>query len=106
MKVKIFISHPEYQEAWEPRHSSSCTPPPGDQIIIMITVTSNYLYGRTDLSRYFLQDCSGQFKLPLRSLQLMAELHRVEDSTRDVLVQVWTQKINEAVNTQFCQTKY
>ena len=42
----------------------------------------------TDLSGYFLQDGSGQFKLPLRTLELMAQLHRVQDSTRNVLVQV------------------
>ena len=42
----------------------------------------------TNLSWYFLQDGSGQFELPLGTLQLVAELYRVEDSTRDVLVQV------------------
>ena len=30
---KIFISQPEYQQSSEPRHFSSCIPPPGDYIL-------------------------------------------------------------------------
>ena len=51
-------------------------------------MSSKGLLQSTNLSWYFLEDGSGQFELAFWTLQLVAELNRVEDSTRDVLVQV------------------